>query len=74
MPTTNLDTNDAVELAELLQFLHDWLTTDIARLGASLNDIVGSPDYDLLELCADLTKFTFLLGISDGVALFTSES
>jgi hypothetical protein len=27
MPTVNLDTGDAVELAELLQFLHDWLAT-----------------------------------------------
>lgn len=49
MPTMNPDTSDAVELDELLQFLNDWLTTDIARLGASLSDFVGSPEYDLLE-------------------------
>jgi hypothetical protein len=50
MPTTTLDTSDAVELAELLQFLHDWLAADPARLGESLNGFVGSPGYDLGEL------------------------
>lgn len=37
MPTVNLDTGDAVELAELLQFLHDWLAADPDRLST------GSP-------------------------------
>jgi hypothetical protein len=65
MPTTNLDISDAVELAELLQFLQDWLATDRAQLGESLNGFVGSRAYDLDTLRADLTKFTFLLGASD---------
>jgi hypothetical protein len=28
MPNLDLDTGDATELAELLQFLHDWLASD----------------------------------------------
>jgi hypothetical protein len=28
MPTTRLDTVDAAELTELLQFVKEWLTTD----------------------------------------------
>jgi hypothetical protein len=74
MPTTNLDTSDIVELAELLQFLHDWLATDPTRLGESLNGFVRSRAYDLGELQADLNKFIFLLGASDGESLFGPES
>lgn len=70
MPTVNLDTGDAVELAELLQFLHDWLATDDDRLGESLRDFVESRAYDVDQLCADLSRFTFLLGGSDGEVLF----
>jgi hypothetical protein len=33
MPSMNLDTADAAELAELLQFLAGWLTSDPARCG-----------------------------------------
>jgi hypothetical protein len=72
MSSTTLDAGDAVELAELLQFVHDWLTSDPTRLHASLNDFVGSPDYDLDELRADLNKFTFLLGANDGQGLFSA--
>jgi hypothetical protein len=42
MTTTNLDTSDAGELAELLQFLHDWLAMDADRLGQSLSDFLGT--------------------------------
>ncbi|WP_158886160.1 hypothetical protein [Amycolatopsis anabasis] len=70
----NLDTNDAVELAELLQFLHDWLATDPDRLAESLDRFVGSRAYDLAELRTDLNRFTFLLGGNDGEGLFTHES
>jgi hypothetical protein len=47
MPTMNLNTNDAVELAELLRFLHDWLGADPGRLNESLNDFAGRCAYDL---------------------------
>ena len=36
MPTTNLDLADTTELAELLQFIRDWLTTDYNNLDTSL--------------------------------------
>ena len=42
MPTTSLDTGDAVELAEMLQFVDDWLATDPGELGASRAHRKGS--------------------------------
>ena len=45
MPDLRLDAVDAVELAELLQFLAGWLARDPDRLGASLEDFVGHPAY-----------------------------
>jgi hypothetical protein len=70
MPQMTLDTSDAAELAELLQFLTGWLTRDPGRLGASLEDFVGSPAYNIRQLCDDLHRFTFLLGGDDGEPLF----
>jgi hypothetical protein len=74
MPVVNLDASDAAELAELLQFVHDWLATDAARLGESLSAFVGGRAYDIVELRADLARFTFLLGGSDGEGLFAHEA
>lgn len=74
MPTVNLDTADAVELAELLGFLSDWLTgADRDRLDASLRRFVGTAGYDVAELRGDLDRFVFLLGGTDGEALFGSD-
>ena len=70
MPQTTLDTGDAIELAELLQFLSGWLARDPGRLGASLADYVGHPAYNVGELRQDLDRFTFLLGGDDGESLF----
>jgi hypothetical protein len=67
MPEVRLDLADAAELAELLQFLSQWLTRDPARLGASLEQFVGHPAYNVGELRQDLDRFVFLLG---GDALF----
>src|SRR5262245_58948832 len=44
MPSLSLDAGDAVELAEMLQFLSQWLTRDPGCLGPSLEDFVGHPD------------------------------
>jgi hypothetical protein len=66
----DLDTGDATELAELLQFLSDWLASDPAHLHASLTRFVGTHGYDLQTLRTDLDRFTFLLGGNDGEALF----
>jgi hypothetical protein len=69
MPGTNLALDDAVELTELLQFLDTWLTTDHDHLNASLHRFVGHPADDINQLKADLARFTFLGGDTDG-ALF----
>lgn len=37
-----LDSGGDAELAEMLQFLHDWLAADTDRLGESLSGFVGS--------------------------------
>jgi len=70
MPGMNLDTADAAELAEMLQFLSQWLARDPGRLTASLEDFVGHPAYGLSQLRMDLDRFTFLLGGNDGEPLF----
>jgi hypothetical protein len=66
----NLDVVDAAELAELLQFLTGWITSDPARLAPSLLAFVGHPAYGLPQLRNDLDRFTFLLGGNDGEPLF----
>ncbi len=70
MPRISLDAADAAELAELLQFLTEWLTADPARLTASPLAYVGHPAYGPEQLGADLNRFTFLLGGDDGEHLF----
>jgi hypothetical protein len=70
MPEVRLDAADAAELAEMLQFLSEWLARDPGRLGASLAGFVGHPAYGLDELRGDLERFVFLLGGSDGEPLF----
>jgi hypothetical protein len=70
MPEVRLDLADAAELAEMLQFLSQWLTRDPARLAASLEEFVGHPAYNVAELRQDLDRFVFLLGGDDGEALF----
>jgi hypothetical protein len=70
MPDVRLDAVDVAELAELLQFLSQWLARDRGRLGASLEEFVGHPAYNIGELRQDLNRFTFLLGGDDGEALF----
>ena len=70
MPELRLDAVDAAELAELLQFLSQWLSRDPARLGESLAQFVGHPAYGLAQLHDDLQRFVFLLGGSDGEDLF----
>jgi hypothetical protein len=54
---------DAIELAEMLDFFRDWLGgQDSNVLAASLRRFVGTDGYDLAELRAELARFTFLLG------------
>ncbi|MGH3460140.1 MAG: hypothetical protein ACRDP9_01575 [Kribbellaceae bacterium] len=70
MPNNSLDTSDAAELAELLQFLRDWLATDHNQLDTSLTRYIGNHGYNLAQLRTDLDRFTFLLGGNDGEPLF----
>jgi hypothetical protein len=71
MPDVNLELSDAVELAELLTFLTDWLSgSQRQTLADSLDTFVGHPGCNVDNLAADLHRFVFLLGLSDGEQLF----
>jgi hypothetical protein len=72
MPDVSLNVTDAAQLAEMLQFLSQWLARDPGRFGESLEQFVGHPAYGLNELRDDLERFVFLLGGSDGEDLFGS--
>jgi hypothetical protein len=73
LPTASLDMADAAELAEMLQFLSDWLAAAPGPLGTSLTRFVGSRGYDTRALREDLARFVFLLGGSDGEGLVQPE-
>ena len=71
MPQITLDMADAAELAEMLTFLASWLTGSQKQILADrFAAFVGHPAYDTTTLCADLHRFAFLLGASDGEELF----
>ena len=70
MPEVKLDAADAAELAEMLQFISQWLARDPGHLAASLARFAGHPAYGLPQLRQDLERFAFLLGGSDGEPLF----
>ena len=73
MPAINLDTADAIELAELLAFLAAWLAADPGTLSPSLLAYVGHPAYGLDTLRCHLDRFAFLLGGNDGEHLFGED-
>ena len=71
MSEIRLQLSDGIELAELLTFLADWFTSSQQHaLADSLTTFVGHRTYDVDELHADLHRFVFLLGLSDGEQLF----
>jgi hypothetical protein len=71
MPQITLDLSDAAELAEMLTFLAGWLSgSQKPVFGKSLAAYVGHPAYNVDDLCADLHRFAFLLGETDGEELF----
>ena len=71
MPQITLDLSDAAELAEMLTFLAGWLSgSQKPVLGNSLATYVGHPAYNVDDLRADLHRFAFLLGDTDGEELF----
>jgi hypothetical protein len=58
MPGVRLTVDDAVELAELLEFVRDWL--DGPKAERSLEAFGGWGSSDVLR--AGVTRFVFLLG------------
>ena len=71
MPAITLDLADAAELAETLTLLTQWLSGNQEQtLAESFAAFIGHPAYNTGTLCADLHRFVFLLGISDGEDLF----
>ena len=71
MPQIRLDLGDAAELAEMLTFLTNWLSgSQKQALAQSFAAFVGHPAYNTGTLCADLHRFAFLLGETDGEELF----
>ena len=73
VPQVCLDAVDAVELGETLGFIGDWLLSDRERLAESLRRFVGIDGYDIEQLGADLSRFGFLLGVSDGELFFGGD-
>ena len=71
MSQIRIELIDAVELAEMLTFITGWLSgSQRPILADSLATYVGHPAYNVDELTADLHRFVFLLGQSDGEDLF----
>jgi hypothetical protein len=71
MPQIRLDLGDAAELAETLTFLTGWLSgSQKQALAQSFTAFVGHPAYNTDTLCADLRRYAFLPGASDGEELF----
>jgi hypothetical protein len=56
MPEVKPDVTDAAELAEILQFLSEWLARDPGRPGVSLAEFTGQPAYGLAHLPDDLER------------------
>ena len=75
MPQITLDAGDATELAETLTFIADWLSgSQEQALAESMAAFVGHPAYNTQALRADLHRFVFLLGVSDGEELFSEPT
>jgi len=71
VPQITLDIGDAIELAETLTFITGWLSgSQQQTLAGSLAAYAGHPAYGIDALRADLHRFVFLLGVSDGEELF----
>jgi hypothetical protein len=68
---TTLGDDDAVELAEMLEFLHDLFGSAPDAFGEALDRHTGG-GYSIDELRADLARFAFLAG-GDGERLFGTQ-
>jgi hypothetical protein len=69
---TTLRDLDALELAELLEFLGSFFASEEAAIADALSRFcLGG--YSLVELRADLARFAFLLG-GDGTAFVLGDN
>lgn len=69
-----LSAEDAVELAELLEFLADWIEHNTARADRALIPFVSwGSGYDAADLRADLARFAFLLGGTRSTLVFAHD-
>jgi hypothetical protein len=67
MPQITLDLSEATELAGTLAFITGWLSGSQQQILAdNLAAFAGHPAYGIETFRADLHRFVFLLGISDG--------
>ena len=75
-PPVHLTVADAIELAELLTLIGQWLHgADQDQLAASFARFIDANGYDLAALRTDLARFSFLLGNDNGEQLFgTTET
>ena len=64
-PPVTIAADDAIELGEMLEFLHDWIDYAPDALEEWLTRYTGA-GYTLTELRADLARFAFLLGGDPG--------
>ena len=69
--STTISDDDAVELAEMLEFVHDLISSAPDTLADVLGRFTGG-GYELDELRADLARFVFLLG-GDSERLFGAQ-
>jgi hypothetical protein len=63
---------DLVELAEMVEFVHDLVASDPDTIADVLQRFLGVDGYNVDELKADLARLAFLLG-GDGERLFGTE-
>lgn len=59
---SSLTTDDAIELAEMLTFIDNWLTDSHPAVAQSFHAFVGADGYALTDLQANLNRFATLLG------------
>jgi len=62
---------DALELGELLAFLADFLAAEAHTVAPALDRFCAN-GFTLVELCADLARFAFLLG-GDGTGFVLAD-
>jgi hypothetical protein len=61
MPEVRLDAADGAELAEMLQFLSQWLAHDPAAWPLPWKSWWATPAYGIQDLRSDLERLVFLL-------------